>query len=114
MKDRVSLRMVEDAEKAGILKPGDTIIEPTSGNTGLCVIIYECGSTVRFRLCSLMWSLQLTAYLAVFYSHAKKATVHPQLKECLCVGKPVGPDRGLQESLAQCAWHSENSCFCYA
>lgn len=26
--------MVEDAEKAGILKPGDTIIEPTSGNTG--------------------------------------------------------------------------------
>ena len=26
--------MVEDAEKKGILKPGDTIIEPTSGNTG--------------------------------------------------------------------------------
>lgn len=34
MKDRISLRMVEDAERAGILKPGDTIIEPTSGNTG--------------------------------------------------------------------------------
>lgn len=34
VKDRVSLRMVEDAERAGILKPGDTIIEPTSGNTG--------------------------------------------------------------------------------
>ena len=27
-------RMVEDAEKAGIIKPGDTLIEPTSGNTG--------------------------------------------------------------------------------
>uniref|UniRef100_A0A8K9Y1A7 Cystathionine beta-synthase n=1 Tax=Oncorhynchus mykiss TaxID=8022 RepID=A0A8K9Y1A7_ONCMY len=45
VKDRISLRMVEDAERAGILKPGDTIIEPTSGNTdehgegetGVCV-----------------------------------------------------------------------------
>uniref|UniRef100_A0AAQ6ALI7 Cystathionine beta-synthase n=1 Tax=Amphiprion ocellaris TaxID=80972 RepID=A0AAQ6ALI7_AMPOC len=35
VKDRVALRMVEDAERAGILKPGDTIIEPTSGNTGI-------------------------------------------------------------------------------
>lgn len=34
MKDRIALRMVEDAGRAGILKPGDTIIEPTSGNTG--------------------------------------------------------------------------------
>lgn len=35
MKDRMALKMVEDAEKAGILRPGGTIIEGTSGNTGM-------------------------------------------------------------------------------
>lgn len=34
IKDRIAMRMVEDAERAGILKLGDTIIEPSSGNTG--------------------------------------------------------------------------------
>lgn len=35
VKDRITLAMIEDAEKAGKLKPGATIIEPTSGNTGV-------------------------------------------------------------------------------
>ncbi|WP_294586190.1 cysteine synthase A [uncultured Bacteroides sp.] len=35
IKDRVALAMIEDAETSGILKPGATIIEPTSGNTGV-------------------------------------------------------------------------------
>jgi cystathionine beta-synthase len=48
IKDRMALKMIEDAEKAGVLKPGGTIIEGTSGNTGMGLAIagivkgYKC------------------------------------------------------------------------
>src|SRR5216117_3445819 len=48
IKDRMAVRMIEDAEKEGKLKPGGTIIEGTSGNTGMglalaaCVKGYKC------------------------------------------------------------------------
>ena len=35
VKDRTALAMIEDAERRGVLKPGGTIVEPTSGNTGI-------------------------------------------------------------------------------
>src|SRR5690606_9430110 len=39
VKDRIALRMVEEAERSGAVKPGGTIVEPTSGNTGVGLAI---------------------------------------------------------------------------
>ena len=67
IKDRMALKMIEDAEKRGDLKPGSTIIECTSGNTGMglalaaCVKGYKCIFTT-FSTSRLCQRLQMYIY----------------------------------------------------
>ena len=50
MKDRIALRMVEAAERGGVLRPGDTILEPSSGNTGIGLALVARLKGYRLRV----------------------------------------------------------------
>ena len=49
VKDRAALALIEDAERSGALKPGGTIIEGTSGNTGMGLAISAMGVILLYR-----------------------------------------------------------------
>ena len=70
--DRIALNMIEEAEKAGTIRPGDTLIEPTSGNTGVGLAIvaaqrgYNCIFVMTDKVSSEKVDL-LRAYLSLIH-----------------------------------------------
>lgn len=52
VKDRIARHMLEQAEKSGLLRPGDTVMEPTSGNTGIGVAL--CGVQMGYHVVIVM------------------------------------------------------------
>ena len=50
MKDRIAVSMIDEAERKGLLKPGGTIVEGTSGNTGMALALDRRGARLQNRL----------------------------------------------------------------
>lgn len=75
MKDRIGLRMIEDAERSGRLRPGGTIIEPTSGNTGHALAI--AAALKGYRMIFVMADKQSPEKIALLRAYGAEVVVCP-------------------------------------
>ncbi|MBI5158351.1 MAG: pyridoxal-phosphate dependent enzyme [Acidimicrobiia bacterium] len=80
-KDRIGIAMIEDAEKAGLLHPGDTIVEPTSGNTG-----------VGLAMAAVLKGYRMVAVMADKQSKEKQDLLRAYGAEVVVTPSDVAPD----------------------
>ncbi len=75
VKDRIGLRMIEDAERRGLLKPGGTIVEPTSGNTGHALAM---AAAIRgYRMIFVMADKQSAEKIALLRAYGAEVVICP-------------------------------------
>src|SRR2546422_1077310 len=75
VKDRIGLRMIEDAERRGLLRPGGTIVEPTSGNTGHALAI--AAALKGYRMIFVMADKQSPEKIALLRAYGAEVVVCP-------------------------------------
>jgi cystathionine beta-synthase len=75
VKDRIGLKMIEDAERRGLLRPGGTIVEPTSGNTGHALAI--AAALRGYRMIFVMADKQSPEKIALLRAYGAEVVVCP-------------------------------------
>jgi len=75
VKDRIGLKMIEDAERRGLLRPGGTIVEPTSGNTGHALAI--AAALKGYRMIFVMADKQSPEKIALLRAYGAEVVICP-------------------------------------
>ncbi len=98
VKDRIALRMVEEAERAGVLQPGGSIVELTSGNTGIGLAIVSAVKGYRFY--AVMSAGNSVERRRMLTALGAEVVLVPQAPGS-CPGEVTGEDLELVEIAAQ-------------
>jgi cysteine synthase A len=97
VKDRIGLNMILEAEKSGVLRPGMTIVEPTSGNTGigLCMIAAQRGYKCILTMPETM-SMERRVLLGALGAECVLTPAPKGMNGCIAMAKKILAEKGEQ------------------